>query len=379
MLTESEARDLLALAGATVEVSPVTTLPDVPPRRRWPVLAATAAVLAVVGVGAALGPGDLGSDPVAPSDTIPRVDFQVPENSVGPGQIPSVFAYDGSSAQAMLLALGLHVLIAPDPMCGSAGRATFTDPRVGAIYSPGDAVTLRVSTPPTGAVACSKPDSEDLAWQLIDFANGRGTAPAFADEVWVAANNDSDVIPAARAADPDSWVDGTPLGVLRQLSQEVSTSMGNAKKLVMPNLVTGASDSEWRCHDLDLSGIPRTGVGVSIRIELPPYECTVVDVFRTNGLISAISLRTDLVSVEPPIPGSVPDLIGLFEHEARAVLAQHDLTAEVLPPPGTKLCLRELPAIVGSQSPDAGTQLAPGSVVTVGMRWVSCDESPSGP
>jgi len=380
MLTESEARDLLALAGATVEVSPVTTLPDVPPRRHWPVLAAAAAVLAVVGVGAALGLRS-GDDVPAGVEAVPSVDFQGRPSVLGADQVPSVFGYDEASARSMLRSIGLAVSIARDPTCGSVGRATSTDPGVGATFAPGDKVTLRVTAPPIGDVFCIDQGPQDFEWQLIDFANGRGPAPAFADEVWVAANDVSAVIPLAMAADPATWVDGSPLGVLRQQSREVEESTGYTFQV--PRLVTGVSTESPHCHGLDLSGVPRSDPGFSISIEFPAearsLHCTVVDVFRTNGQISAISLRTDQVPFETTAPGTVPDLIGMSADEARAALIEEGLVAEVVPPPGTKLCLRELPAIVGSQSPDAGTQLAPGSVVTVAMRWVSCDESPSGP
>jgi len=377
MLTESEARDLLALAAATVEVSPVTTLPDVPPRRRWPVLAAAAAVLAVVGVGAALGLRS-GDDVPAGVEAVPRVDFQGRPDVLGEDQLPSVFGYSGEDARAMLTDHGLsptlrHEFVA----CNQpGGRALRTVPAVGTHFEPGDTVVLIVGR--TRHAPCPMNADAIRAWQLIDFANGRGPAPDFAEEVWVAANDDSQVITGAAATDPAIWVDGSPLGVLRQQSSEVEEATGYTFQT--PTLVTYASTDSPHCHGLDLSGVPRSGFGFGISIEFLAdgisLRCTVVDVFLAAGQISAISLRTNQVPLETTAPGTVPDLIGMTADEARAALTDQGLVAEVVPPPGTKLCLRELPAIVGNQSHPSGTELAPGSVVTVALRWVSCEESP---
>lgn len=379
MLTESEARDLLALAGATIEVSPVTTLPEVPPRRRRPVLAAAAAVLAVVGVGAALGLRSGDDAPAGVEPTVPRVDFQGRPDVLGEGQIPSVFGYDGDAARAMLEDLGLLVAVRQEVVACTdpGGRAVRTDPAVGTAFEPGDPVVLLVSI--TQHAPCPMNADMAFAWQLVDFANGRGRAPAFADEVWVAANQISQVIPGSTAADPATWVDGSPLGVLRQQSREVELSTGYTFQT--PILVMRPSGMSPYCNEIDLSGVPYSSPGLSISIEFLAdgisSRCTVVDVFRTNGRISAISLRTDQIPADAPKPGTVPDLIQMTEAQARASLETEGLTAEVVPPPGTKLCLLEQPPIVGNQSPAPGTHLMPGSVVTVTMRWVTCAESPS--
>jgi len=291
MLTESEARDLLALAGATIEVSPVTTLPDVPSRRRWPVLAAAAGVLAVVGVGGALGlrsGGDASLDP----ELVPRVDFQARSDAVTDGQLPSVFGYGSAAALEMLTDLGLEVRLGWQPVpCGEpVGRAARTEPRLGAPFEPGDSVVLFV----TGVEGHDCPTNTDkaLAWRLIDFANGRGPAPDFADQVTVAANGESATIPAAVAESPAAWVDGTPLGVLRQQSREVLLSTGYSFQT--PILATRSTAGSPHCHGLAPAGGPGSGVSISIEFlsEDPGTECTVVDVFRADDLITAISLRT---------------------------------------------------------------------------------------
>jgi PASTA domain-containing protein len=297
MLSESEARDLLALAGATIEVSPVTTLPEVPPRRRWPVLAAAAAVLALVSVGAALGLRSGDDAPVGV--TVPRVDFQGRADVLGDGQIPSVFGYSGAAALTMLTDRGLEVTIGNwvVPCADPAGRAVRTQPAVGARFQPGDTVVLFVSVRENRP--CPANADQALAWQLIDFANGRGPAPGFADQVVVTANGASATIPAALAADPSTWVDGSPLGVLRQQSREVKLSTGYSFQT--PFLATGASPKSPRCHRRDPSGVPGSDQGLSISIEFLAdgvgLDCTVVDVFRTDGLISAVSLRTGQLSL----------------------------------------------------------------------------------
>ena len=371
MLSESAARDLLVQAGETIDVPPgMPELPPAPPRR-WPVLAAAAAVVAVV---ATTGVFALQRDTdTAPSGdvTIPRVDFGAHTAALEPGQIPSVFGYDEGAARSMLEDLGLVVTVARQetPCSDPGGRAARTEPSVGTPFRTGDPVTLFVTRP----VSAPCPANGDLrfAWQLLDFANGRGPAPAFADNVWVAANHESGEIPGEMAADPDTWVDGTPLGVLRQLSNEAYLDR---------ILRISPSDPARECHGLDLSGVPRTGSGLSISISflqdgLEP--CTTVDVFRTHGQITAIALRTDRVPSEIPDPSVVPDVIGMTGDEARRVLEAQGWTVETVPPPGTKMCLRAQPAIVGNQSPLPGTHVDPGSVVTIALRWVSCDESPA--
>jgi len=379
MLSESAARDLLVQAGETIDVPP--GMPDLPPAppRRWPVLAAAAAV--VVAVLAATGVVALQRDTdTSPSGevTVPRVDFQAYSPSLTAGQIPSVFAYDGASARSMLEGLGLTVTVEPDYVCNTPGRATRTNPRVGTTYSAGHTVTLFVTEEPPTA-RCAPDTQEDLAWQLLDFANGRGPAPAFADEVWVAANGESAEIPASLAADPTAWVDGTPLGVLRQLSQEAHEVIGSSQGFETPQLFVSISDPASSCHG-DLSGVPRNDQGVSIGIAFiqdGAEPCTTVDIFRTNGLIGAISLRTVRVPAEVPDPSVVPNVTRLTEDEARTILEGQGLAVETIPPPGTKLCLLPLPPIVGNQTPQPGTRVDPGSVVTIALRWVSCEESPA--
>ena len=54
MLTESEARDLLTKAANTVEVTPGAPM-EKTPRTIWPILAAAAAVVAIVGTAAVVG------------------------------------------------------------------------------------------------------------------------------------------------------------------------------------------------------------------------------------------------------------------------------------------------------------------------------------
>lgn len=174
MITETEARELLAGAASTI-AEPTGELALAPSQRaRWiaPVVAA-AAIAAAVTTGLVLIHHDRHDDqpgPVAPS---PSVDPFA-------GRVPSVFAYDADSAQQMLESRGLRVRrTVVTNLCEAPGRALRTKPVVGSPIDPGDTVTLYVRGPIT--YFCSSPDLQ--AWPILDFANGRGPAPSFASKV----------------------------------------------------------------------------------------------------------------------------------------------------------------------------------------------------
>jgi len=172
VITENEARELLARAAGTIEEPSGELDLQVPQLSRWvaPMIAA-AAIAAAVATGVVLvhnGDRHDQPGPVAPTPTPDR--FK--------GVIPPVFAYDSDSAQQMLEDRGLRVRrTVVTNKCEAPDRALRTRPDVGFPVVPGDSVTLYVSGP---LVAFCNPP-ELLAWSILDFANGRGPEPRMAE------------------------------------------------------------------------------------------------------------------------------------------------------------------------------------------------------
>jgi hypothetical protein len=372
MLTENEARDLLTAAARTIHVEaaePIMVLAKRPPR--WPVLAAAAAILAVVATSVALAQRTGDPQPVGPVVDIPRADFQPYSSELAANQIPSVFGYDADSARSTLQGLGLNVKVATEavPCTEPGGRALRTEPEVGTRFSPGAVVNLFVGKTPTAP--CPANGDLWIAWQLLDFANGRGPAPDFADRVLVSANAETSAITGSEAADPLNWVDGTPLGVLRQESRAVQNFGGGVFQT--PFLRITPTHPRFPCRPAG-AGMPTQG-GLSIVIEFNTdrlsFACPAVDVFRTNGQITAIALRT--LSAEPgPEADVVPDLRGLPIGDAQATLRELGLQAEYVqkgPPPPVG-CARE--EVIATQDPLAGTLASSGFKVLLTMRWAGC-------
>ena len=223
MLTESEARDLLAKAANTVEVAPGEPI-EKAPRSIWPMLAAAAAVVAIVGTTAAVVGRT--SDDAGPPAVDPTTATASPNPVLAPDQIPSVFAYDADSATRLLQSSGLHVTTKPDYRCGTTGRATKTNPAVGTRFQPGDAVTLYVTQIPPNA-RCVEPAAEDAAWRFLDFANGRGPAPAFAEEVTFYVDGEkTGTLTAAEAADPANWGGTSAISEIREQTRVLQQANG---------------------------------------------------------------------------------------------------------------------------------------------------------
>jgi len=372
MLTENEARDLLTAAARTIHVEaaePITVLAKRPPR--WPVLAAAAAILAIVATSVALAQRTGDPQPVGPVVEIPRVDFQPPSSELAADQIPSVFGYDESAARAMLENLSLVVTVQREEVgCSDpGGRAARTEPPLGTQFRAGDPVTLIVTQTPSAPC----PANGDLlfAWQLLDFANGRGLAPDFAESVLVSANAETSTITGSEAADLLNWVDGTPLGMLRQESRAVQNFGGGVFQT--PYLRITPTRPGFPCQQ-PAAGMPTQG-GLNLVIEFNTdglsFACPAVDVFRTNGQITAIALRT--LSAEPgPDAGAVPDLRGLPIGDAKATLRELGLQSEYVhkgaPPPVG--CVSS--EVVVDQDPEAGSFVRAGAVVELVLRWVGC-------
>jgi hypothetical protein len=179
--------------------------PDRGHRRRWPAVAALAIAVATAGTVIAL------TRPEPP-----------PVDHLGDDQMPSLFGYDGAAASALLEKRGLEVQQRPFRSCEVRDRVVASAPAAGATVDRGDRVVIYTALP--ADVSCLTDYGErELAWQLLDFANGHGPAPEFAPRVWVyPSDGPAQLLASTDAADPDSWQDTEVLAALRQASSDVA-------------------------------------------------------------------------------------------------------------------------------------------------------------
>jgi hypothetical protein len=289
MLTETEARELLARAAATIDVTAAD--PDlVSParRRRWVVpLIAAAATVAVIVTGVALTRDSSTSD--APPATGPGPTLRHHPNQF-PGRIPSVFAFDAPSAERLLANRGLTVTTRPSYTCDTAGRAVRTNPAAGTRFAPGDSVRLFVTA--QGTLDCGRAALGSVAWQVLDFANHRGPAPAFASEVSVYVDDKLTTMTAIEAADPDTWGPGTALGLLAASTRQVMRENG---AVITPYLTVGTGIPSACGGESLPSGLTRQqATWFAVEFPWPGVNgpCTIGQIYQSNGRIHALVVGT---------------------------------------------------------------------------------------
>ena len=195
MLTDDQARALLHRAADTIDVD--TPLPLALPERRSFSrlgLVAAAAALVVVGAGAAViaahdpapDQNAIASAPTDPFDTLWPAPGDPNYLQMAPNQMPSLFGYSADDAVALLKSHGLHVTVEHEDSCDATpDRVMSTEPELGSVIHAGQTITLTATSgdiPPTVSCAAGSGDY-GIAWALLDWINGRGPAPTFADTV----------------------------------------------------------------------------------------------------------------------------------------------------------------------------------------------------
>lgn len=352
--TEDWARTLLHRAADTIEVEPAGPLDEPPPRRIWPLLAAAAAVIAVATATAAVS---LGNDPEPPPVVTPHLD-----------QVPSVFGYDGAGAEAILEAAGLVVTEHPIQTCEPIGRAVETVPPAGSPISAGEEVQVRVSSGDGGLDCLWDVADRTQAWAFIDFANGRGPAPVFADEVRVYLNGDGPLtLTAAEAADPDSWGQSSVIMAIRAASTWVrpaETIPGLTSPMM--TLSTSSKSPYGRCGFTQpdaVSGRSPLSLVIDIQSEAFYVGCTVdVALYRTDGAIDTVVAATR-TAAESELATSVPSVTGLTPDHARQLLADQFLDATIVPADGGGTC--SIQRAITGQDPAPGEVVVRHSTVTL--------------
>jgi hypothetical protein len=289
MLTETEVRDLLARAAATIEVPPGAPItPAADRRRRWlaPVLAGAASVLLVVGGVALVSDGGTHGN-------VPTPDPATTRNEPSGAGIPSVFGYDADSAERLLTSAGLVVTRRPSYTCRTSDRAVRTSPTAGNPYQSGASVTLFVTEQPPAA-RCAVPPLDALAWQLLDFANGRRPAPAFASEVTVYVDGQRTVLAGEQAANPRTWSTGSALGLLAAASRQKELREGFTATPVLR--VHTDDGTQFACGGQELptalSGRQSLWLSIEIPTDGPSMSCTFANVFLDEGRVDALVVRT---------------------------------------------------------------------------------------
>jgi hypothetical protein len=243
--------------------------------RRWLGVAVLAAALAGIGLAVVL------TRPDPP-----------PEDRLRGDQVPSWFGYDGGDARALLESRGLQVTIEPFRSCEVFGRVVATDPPPGTAYHRGDPIVVYTSLP-SDITCLTDYQDRSTAWDLLDFANGRGPAPLFADRVFVYAGDAAPVVlDHDVAGDPDGWAATGVLDALRDASQQVALESRRPLRYALPAIRVMPAD-----EGLGSCGVPEpavAGTGDAFAVLVRPPDRTGcglrVDVFRDGAAIVAVAL-----------------------------------------------------------------------------------------
>lgn len=256
----------------SVGVGPI----DLPPAElNRPVVGVLALLVALLVAAGLVGPGQPG-----------------PQWTLAAAQVPSLFAYDGESARALLTQRGVAVVEQPVQACEPGGRVVGTQPPAGAVVGSGDTVIIRTALPSIVPCLARRFSDRALAWQFIDFATGRGPAPRFAPLVRLVVDRGAPTtLSHLRAVDRDSW---EGLSAATALAEAASEMRWVGTAYLLPELtVTSGTPPRSTC------GIPRPILAgersaVSITIAIPgETSCPVrVDLYRSYGDIDSVMLYT---------------------------------------------------------------------------------------
>jgi hypothetical protein len=273
----------------------------------------------------------------------------------------------------MLEREGLAARIVAEDTCETKDRAVGTAPPAGSAIDAGDEVVVFSSTGDAPDAFCANLGAPRVeAWEFLDFANGRGPAPAFAQEVTLWVNGvETTSLTATQATDLASWGDGSALARLAEDSRAVKPS---GEETMTPTLRADHLDhaEQFSCGGSSLPRSLRQREALVLSVEFPERgpvgNCAFVFVFRHEGLIDAVALQTmdffdDAVHV--------PAVVGLKEDRAREALETAGFRVESHI---TQVSACADPGQVLAQDPAAGALATPGATVTLDVTGDSGGE-----
>lgn len=250
--------------------------PDRTGSRRWPVAAALVAGLGALGLVLAL------TRPQAP-----------PADHLRDDQVPSLFGFDGPTAARLLEERGLRVRLEAFSSCEVRGRVVASDPAAGTTYDDGDEVVVYTSLPVSNN-CLPRYAYREAAWRFLDFANGRGPAPEFAQRVWVYPGDGRRmVLTGAQAADPRTWSGTGVFSAVRSASDDVALLSERPLLYAVPAIrVVRATEDLGRC------GVPAeavAGTADALAVLIRPADrrgCSLrVELYRDDeGRIESVAL-----------------------------------------------------------------------------------------
>jgi hypothetical protein len=171
-----------------------------------------------------------------------------PADHLSADQMPSLFGYDGAAASALLEERGLVVQQRPFRSCEVRDRVVASEPPAGATVDVGDRVVVYTSLP--ADVSClTDYGQREVAWQLLDFANGHAAAPPFAPRVWVyAGDGPARILTAEDARDPSGWQPTGVLSALQEASSDVALVQAHPLTYAVPAVrVVDVTEGLGRC------------------------------------------------------------------------------------------------------------------------------------
>lgn len=295
MLTETQARELLAKAATTVDVGPPLPFPEQPRGRPIVPLLAAAAVLLVAG-GIAIARQGSADRPAPAAPTYPTYPGD-PTFHLGPDQVPPLEGYTQAEATRLLAQRGYAVTAHAEASCAlPEGTVMAVSPPPGTIARSGQRVDLTVAADSgdcRGRAAASDP--------LLSWAEGEGAVPQLAQRVVVESDGRvlATLVGAART-DPRAWpgLDAF-VEAATGASVEPPGDGGESYRVVANQVVVYQGSRSCRGPS---DACPARSVEVHIGHQDPPRLDIMVDAV---GDIEAVNI-TDHRSTA----GELPDVVG---------------------------------------------------------------------
>ncbi len=175
-----------------------------------------------------------------------------------PVTVPVLLGLPATEATAVLDEAGLRATTMPVPACEVGRRTLRSHPPNGAEVAVGSTVRVEYAVASDDSCRTRLADRES-AWQLIDFALGRGRPPAFADEVFVQVPGLAPrALTAAEAVDPSSWGAISPLTMMASAARrpQATLNLPAARSCSSPPALESETTLSFSIGSPDTPGCP---------------------------------------------------------------------------------------------------------------------------